>query len=187
MEINFFIFLRYNYILLYTMNIDQAINYLSKQAPNPSLGLPGKLFFFISRLTPMVNVDLLIKDEKGRTLLSWRDDEYAGVGWHLPGGIVRFKENLETRIIKVAKKEIGVDIKFNLNPIAVNQIICKHDTRGHFISLLYKCDLSSKFIPKNVGLKKETNGYLKWHSSCPKNLIKVHEIYRKYIKKNNYE
>lgn len=76
------------------MNIIDAIGILDKQAPNPSSGLPDELFFYISRVTPMVNVDLLIKDEDGRTLLSWRNDQYAGKGWHLPGGIVRFKETL---------------------------------------------------------------------------------------------
>lgn len=163
------------------MNARQAIEFLEKQISNPSQGLPEEVFLFVSRLTPMVNVDLLIKDEKGRTLLSWRDDEYAGTGWHLPGGILRFKEKFETRILKVANKEIGVGVEFNLIPVAVNQIICDHDTRGHFISLLYKCFLSNKFIPKNTGLTEKDKGYLKWHNSCPINLVKVHEMYRNYI------
>lgn len=165
------------------MNIREAIKLLDKHIPNPSLGLPDELFFFVSRMTPMVNVDLLIKDEKGRILLSWRDYKYDGTGWHVPGGIVRFKENLETRILKVAEEEIGAKVEFDPVPIAINQIICNHNTRGHFISMLYNCFLSSKFVPKNIGLKKEDIGYLKWHSSCPINLIKVHEIYRKYMKK----
>lgn len=163
------------------MNIREAIEFLDKQISNPSSGLPEDVFLFISRITPIVNVDLLIKDEKGRTLLSWRDDQYAGVGWHLPGGVVRFKENMEKRLLKVAEKEIGTVVEFDPVPIAINQVICDHDTRGHFISILYKCFLSSKYIPKNTGLSKTDNGYLMWHDSCPVNLIKVHEMYRKYI------
>lgn len=163
------------------MSINEAIKFLEKQIPNPSVGLPEEVFLFISRLIPMVNVDLLIKDEKGRTLLSWRDDQYAGKGWHLPGGIVRFKEDLKKRVQKVAETEIQTVIKFEPVPIAVNQVICKHDTRGHFISILYKCFLSSKFVPKNKGLTEKDKGYLKWHDSCPVNLVKVHEMYRKFI------
>ncbi len=162
------------------MNIHQAIQFLDKQIRKPSLGLPEEVFLFVSRVTPMVNVDLLIKDEKGRTLLSWRDDQYAGTGWHLPGGILRFKESLETRVIKVAEKEIGVAVKFDPVPITINQTICPHNTRGHFISILYQCFLSGKFIP-NTGLKKKTIGYLQWHDSCPINLVKVHKIYSRYI------
>ncbi len=164
------------------MNIHEAIKFLEKQVPNPSEGLPDEVFFFISKTTPLVNVDLLIKDENGRTLLSWRDDQYCGKGWHVPGGIVRFKETLETRVKKVAKGEIGVNINFDPIPIAVNQLIHPElDRRNHFISILYKCFLSSTFVPQNKGLTNKDKGYLMWHDSCPTNLIKYHGIYRKYI------
>ena len=164
------------------MNIADAIAVLEKQVPNPSAGLPDEVFFYISKITPLVNVDLLIKDENGRTLLSWRNDQYGGKGWHLPGGIVRFKETLETRVKKVAETEIGVSISFDTIPIALNQIIHpERDIRGHFISILYKCFLSKTFVPQNKGLSNEGDGYLMWHNFCPDNLLKCHEIYRKYI------
>ena len=164
------------------MKVNQAIKFLDKQITNSSLGLPEEVFLFISRLTPLINVDLLIKDEKGRILLSWRDDQYAGTGWHLPGGIVRFKEKLEHRILQVAKNEIGVAVKYDPEPLAVKQGICDHETRGHFISLLYKCFLTSKFVPKNKGLIKGDRGYLKWHDSCPRNLVKIQQkIYQDYL------
>ena len=163
------------------MNIHETIELLDRQISNPSSGLPEEVFFFISRLTPMVNADLLIKDENGRTLLSWRDDSFAGAGWHVPGGIMRFKEKLEERVQKVAETEIGTVVEFDPVPVTINQVICKHDTRGHFISILYKCFLSNKFIPKNTGLSKTDVGYLMWHNSCPENMVKVHEMYRKYI------
>jgi ADP-ribose pyrophosphatase YjhB (NUDIX family) len=164
------------------MNIADAIAALEKQVPNPSEGLPEELFLYISRITPMVNVDLLIKDEKGRTLLTWRDDQYCGQGWHVPGGIVRFKETLETRIKKVAETEIGINIRFDATPITLNQIIYpERHIRSHFISILYKCFLPSTFIPENKGLSPADAGYLKWHEVCPDNLLKVHEMYRKYM------
>jgi colanic acid biosynthesis protein WcaH len=129
----------------------------------------------------MVNVDLLVKNRKNQTLLAWRDDPFAGVGWHLPGGIIRYKEKAETRILKVAEIEIGSVIEFDPVPIAINQVLCNHNTRGHFISLLYNCIIPGDFIPKNQGLINTNAGYLKWHDSCPENLIKVHEMYRNYI------
>ncbi|MBI4650514.1 NUDIX domain-containing protein [Candidatus Desantisbacteria bacterium] len=164
------------------MNIADAVEVLVKQVPDPSMGLPDEVFYYISRTTPLVNVDLLIKDEKGRTLLSWRNDQYAGKGWHIPGGIVRFKETFETRIKKVAETEIGFGVSFDLVPIALNQLI-QHDReiRSHFISILYKCFLPGSFIPQNKGLSREDKGYLMWHDFCPDNLIKYHEIYRNYI------
>jgi ADP-ribose pyrophosphatase YjhB (NUDIX family) len=164
------------------MNIHEVIKFLDSHIKNPTSGLPEEIFFFVSRLTPMVNVDLLIKDENGRTLLAWRNDEYAGSGWHVPGGIVRYKERLEERLIKVAEKEIGTRMKYNPDPISVNQLICTHDTRGHFISFLYKCFLTSNYVLKNTDLKKYDQGYLMWHNFCPKNLVKIQKkIYKEYI------
>ena len=163
------------------MNITDVIAILDKEVVNPQMGLPEEVFYFISRMTPLVNVDLLIKDENKRTLLAWRDDKFAGKGWHLPGGIIRFKETLEARIKKVAETEIGAEIEFDQVPLDINQIICDCDTRGHFISILYKCFLSSKFIPQNKGLSEKAPGYLRWHDKCPNDLLKPQDIYMKYI------
>jgi colanic acid biosynthesis protein WcaH len=164
------------------MNMIDAIKILDQQVPNPADGLPDELFYFISRVTPLVNVDLLIKDELGRTLLSWRNDQYAGQGWHLPGGIVRFKETLETRVKKAAEIEIGRAVDFDPHPIALNQIIHKTDKiRSHFISILYKCSLPSVFVPENKGLSNVDAGYLKWHTVCPDDLLKFHEIYKMFL------
>lgn len=164
------------------MNIADAIAILDKGIANPQIGLPDEIFYFISRITPLVNVDLLIKDERGRTLLSWRDDRHTGKGWHVPGGIIRFKETLETRVKKVAEQEIGVEIEFDPTPLAVNQMIYKEcEIRGHFISFLYKCFLPAAFVPENKGISDIDPGYLAWHNDCPDNLLKFHEIYRKYL------
>ena len=163
--------------------ISEAIKFLEKQVPDPSAGLPLDLFYFVSRLLPLVNVDLLIKDESGRTLLAWRDDVYCGRGWHIPGGILRFRETLEQRIKKVAQIEIGAKIKFDPVPLAINQLIHPElKDRSHFVSLLYKCFLPSAFSPENKGLRPQDPGFLKWHKGCPDNLIKHHKkYYRKYI------
>jgi len=163
------------------MDMRGAIAFLDREVPDSRKGLPEEVFRFVSRMSPMVNVDLLIKDEDDRTLLAWRDDEFSGAGWHVPGGVLRFKEKLETRLTKVAKKEIGVLVKFDPIPLAINQIHCNHATRGHFISILYKCFLSRKFVPKNLGLSDKDPGFIMWHKTCPVNLIRVHQIYKKYI------
>ena len=164
------------------MNISDAISFLDHEVPHPAEGLPEKLFLYISRTTPMINVDLLIQDENERTLLSWRNERYTGIGWHVPGGIIRFKESLETRIQKVAQTEIGTAVRFDPTPVTINQIIHPYqEIRGHFISLLYKCFVSATFVPLNNGLAETDNGYLAWHESCPEPLFKYHEIYRSFI------
>jgi len=166
-------------------DMNSAIDYINNYIKNPCLGLPEQLFTLVSRLTPLVNVDLLIKDENKRILLSWRDDKYSGVGWHIPGGIVRFMEKLETRIKEVSKIEIKTEVKYNLIPLKVQESIFYRDNfiRSHFIAFLYRCSLSNKVKLNNKGLKEGDVGYLKWHDSCPKNLIKCQKIYSKYFSK----
>ena len=44
-----------------------------------------------------------VKDKNEDTLLAWRNDEFTGSGWSVPGGIVRFKETMENRLREVAK------------------------------------------------------------------------------------
>jgi colanic acid biosynthesis protein WcaH len=162
-------------------NLIDAIASIEQHINDAKVGLPFEVFEFISRLTPLVNVDLLIKDKHNRVLLAWRDDAFAGKGWHIPGGIVRFKETLDNRIQQVAHREIGRQVIFNPKPLAINQFICGHETRGHFISLLYDCEIDDDFHPCNVGRKPTEPGYLAWHSHCPDNLVKVHDVYAEYI------
>ena len=68
----------------------------------PEEGLGEDLFLLVSSLVPIVNVDLLVYNDKGQFLLTWRDDPHCGCGWHIPGGCVRFKETCEERIRKVS-------------------------------------------------------------------------------------
>ena len=85
-------------------------------------GLTEEIFYFISKLTPLVNVDLLIKNELNETLLTWRDDKFYGPAWHIPGGIIRFREKFDSRILKVAMQELGAEVTHEENPIAIREL-----------------------------------------------------------------
>jgi colanic acid biosynthesis protein WcaH len=165
------------------MNLADAVSILDQAVPNPSHGLPDEVFYYVSRTTPLINVDLLIKDEKGRTLLSWRNDPYCGAGWHIPGGIIRFKETIENRVQKVAEREVGGPVEYDPTPIKITEMFHpERADRSHFISLLFKCHLPSTFTPENKGLGETDVGFLKWHAGCPDNLIVYHDhFYRDYI------
>jgi len=163
--------------------IIDLINQIETFISDPSKGLPEEIFLFVTRITPMINVDLLIKNKKGETLLVWREDKLLPPGWHIPGGIIRYKEPLSERIKKVARDELKADVDFEPYPIAINEIILPdRRNRGHFISLLYKCELRYPPDKSLMYLKgKPENGQWAWHKKCPDNLIPVHSIYKKYI------
>lgn len=157
-----------------------CIRELEELLPHPESGIGSQMFEYLSKITPIVNVDLLIKNKEGSVLLSWRQDE-CGTGWHIPGGIIRYKETAKERIRKVMKEEIGVSLGYQEKPLAIEEIIMDQETRGHFISLLYQC-----YIKEASPRVKETPpfkpGDLKWHKSFPENMVKgQREVYRKYF------
>lgn len=165
------------------MTSQQLIAALARGTVDSFQGLPEDVFLLVSQLTPLVNVDLLLKNAQNQTLLTWRDDEFYGPGWHVPGGIVRFKEAFATRIAAVAANELGARVTFTQVPVAVNEIMHPvRNTRGHFISFLYACALTSPLNPQReykTGMPQP--GEWAWHAACPENLIAVHEIYRQYM------
>ncbi len=163
--------------------LKRVTNRIDSLVEDPRRGLPEDLFLFASRITPMVNVDLLIKDVEGQTLLTWRDDGYWKPGWHIPGGIVRYQEPIAERIRAVAWMELGARVAFEAVPLAIKEIIDRERrVRGHFISFLYQCSLTAG---PDIGLQYRSGEPLPnqwtWHATCPKNIIPVHEIYREYI------
>ena len=126
------------------MSLTAVINELrleiKKENIDPVEGLGDELFLVVASLTPIVNVDILIVKE-GNILLSWRDDEQCGAGWHLPGGCVRLKETLEQRLHVCAKGELGTDVLCDMKPVLITENIEPKRDRGrtHFISFLYRC------------------------------------------------
>src|ERR1022692_4518995 len=115
------------------MDHQAAISNLLSAIGDPHGGLPEDIFLFVSRIVPLVNVDLLIQDDAGRTLLTWRDDRFFGAGWHVPGGIIRYKEAAADRVRACAREELGADVSFDGVPLLVTETIREQPERGHFI------------------------------------------------------
>jgi len=141
--------------------------------------LPQHLFDYVSTITPLVNVELLLKDRTSSILLSWRDDGLYGPGWHLPGGIVRHKESLLSRVSEVARLECGITKIQNCNLIQINQIMNPHrDLRGHFISFVFCATTDRQFIQASPEL---VNGAVCSFTQAPANLIDQHQRYHGLI------
>ena len=127
------------------MNIEKYINIIEKKITDPTSGLPEEVFLLISRISPMINVDLLIKNTENEVLLTWRHKgQVYPEGWHVPGGIIRYKEKILDRVHKVAKIELGCKITSENKPIVINEIMLNQKNRGHFISLLFTCSCTLK-------------------------------------------
>lgn len=89
----------------------------------------------LQKKVPILCVDGVVVDSKKRVLLTKRSILPFKGYWHLPGGVVFFKEKTEKAVIRIIKKETGLNTK----------IIClidvysdpKRDPRGHFVTIAY--------------------------------------------------
>jgi len=163
------------------MNFAAAIAPLEAAIGDPRQGLPEEVFLFISRITPLINVDLLIQDDAGRTLLTWRDDASFGQGWHIPGGIIRYQQTTGDSIRSCARRELGAEVNFDAEPLLVSETIRPCRDRGHFISLLYRCRLTTT---PDAALRSELHpkaGAWRWHETCPPDLLKAQSQYARFF------
>ena len=160
----------------------EHIDAIESAAADPRQGLPEPVFRLVTRLTPMANVDLLIRNDRRETLLTWRhDDLYRG--WHVPGGIIRYKERMDTRVAEVARTELGAEVAIKGAPAAINEIIhLDRKARGHFIAFLFECELvtapDEKLQYRGGGPE---HGQWAWHAAYPADMIASHEIYRRFL------
>lgn len=165
------------------MEIGKALQTIDAAIADPNKGLPYDVFLFATTITPMLNVDLLVQNELGQTLLTWRDDHFSKTGWHVPGGIIRYKEKLAERIQAVALSELGTGVEFDPQPLAINEIIIPgRRERAHFVSFLYRCTLigmPSEHLRHQAGEPQPDQW--RWFDGAPDNLLRVHEIYRHFM------
>jgi len=161
------------------MTVETDLENILANMSDPRNGLPDEVFHFIRKVTPLINVDLLICRD-GRALLAWREDEYDK-GWHIPGGIVRFREAFHARINAVALTEIGATVESEPSPCNLAQQ--RQHPRGHFISLLYRCSLTSEIDPARFypGQGKPVNGSLSWIEGVPHDFYPAQLFYKDWL------
>ena len=150
---------------------------------DPTKGLPEDLFVFATSLIPCSNVDLFVTDPEGRLLLIWREDEFYGKGWHIPGGCLRMRETALKRIQETAKREIGSEVLVDLKRCITREAISTRESlltdrleRSHNISLLFPCRLPEGFRITNEGKEEHTAGYKKWFDAVPEQLLSAHRV-----------
>lgn len=154
------------------------VDQISNNTYRTSDGLTQDAFLFVSSITPLINVDLFITDQQGKLLLSWRDDEHCGTGWHIPGGIIRHGESIAHRIQATAMAELGCEVICG-DLLKISEIHLTQVYRNHFISLLYECQLPSGAVITNK--EEGAIGYLKWFDTFP-SIVYSQYVYEDYLK-----
>lgn len=160
-----------------------ALQIVDASLAHPVSDMPRYLFDFVVRITPMVNVDVLVFDSKGGFFLTWRDDPQHGSGWHIPGGIVRNKERFMDRANRVIETELALKVQTLSSPVQITERINPDSLgRSHFLSILILGHVASSANYPSLEKNSVGDG-VKLFKRCPKDLLSVHYDYRPFMSK----
>jgi len=71
--------------------------------------LPDETFKSIIQHTPLISIDLIVRNEEGEVLLGKRINAPAKGYWFVPGGRVRKNETLDDAFVRLVKEELGIE------------------------------------------------------------------------------
>jgi len=74
--------------------------------------LPFEEFKSIFSKVPRVTIEIVLVKNGGVVLTLRNIDPYKGY-WHTPGGTLFYKEKVEDAVKRIAKDELGVEVKIN--------------------------------------------------------------------------
>ncbi len=126
--------------------------------------------------SPVLTVDAVIIDEKGRILLVKRGNEPFKGEFALPGGLVEYGETVEEAVMREVWEETG--LRVGVEDIVGVYSDPKRDPRGHFVSVVFMCE------PVGGELRAGSDARsVKWFSKVPEGLAFDH---RKILKDMGY-
>ena len=71
--------------------------------------LPDETFKSVIQHTPLISIDLIVRNEKGEVLLGKRVNAPAKGYWFVLGGRVRKNETLDDTFVRLVREELGIE------------------------------------------------------------------------------
>ncbi|MHA5057144.1 GDP-mannose mannosyl hydrolase [Acinetobacter schindleri] len=71
--------------------------------------LPDETFKSVIQHTPLISIDLIVRNEQGEVLLGKRVNAPAKGYWFVPGGRVRKNETLDNAFVRLVREELGIE------------------------------------------------------------------------------
>ena len=113
--------------------------------------LPDETFKSIIQHTPLISIDLIVRNEKGGVLLGKRVNAPAKGYWFVPGGRVRKNETLDDAFVRLVYEELGiesgitrVDAKFlGIFEHFYDDCVFGEDVSTHYIVLGYEFNINN--------------------------------------------
>jgi len=109
--------------------------------------LDDERFLNVIDATPLVSVDLVVRNERGQVLLGKRINKPAQGFWFVPGGRIRKNEPVTEAIRRISSSELGtsieeVELLGVFDHIYPGNFLDREGINTHYVSLGYGCRLS---------------------------------------------
>jgi ADP-ribose pyrophosphatase YjhB (NUDIX family) len=127
---------------------------------------------------PRLTVEIIVRDADSALYLTKRAIELCKGQWHLPGGTVRFGEPMTEAVKRIAKRELGIDVKLSKNIGYIEYP--SHYLRGldSPVGIVFEIkDYSGEFVAN------EESSNASWFKYVPP---RMHADQDNFLIKNNY-
>jgi colanic acid biosynthesis protein WcaH len=142
-------------------------------------------FAHVVRNTPLVSIDLIIRDPDQCVLVGFRTNEPAKGKWFVPGGVVRKYERLADAFARILKTEVALEASIgDARLIGVYEHLYDNNVFGeegfgtHYVVLAHELKLGHRPV---IGRDRQHSGF-RWMT--PAELISsadVHQNTRAYF------
>ena len=110
--------------------------------------LNSSTFSNIIENTPLISIDLIVKNDNGQILLGKRVNKPALNSWFVPGGRIYKDETLDDAFARIVKDELGLVISkdqasfYGLYEHFYNNNVFNDDFSTHYIVLAHEINIS---------------------------------------------
>lgn len=145
--------------------------------------LPDETFKSVIQHTPLISIDLIVRNEQGEVLLGKRVNAPAKGYWFVPGGRLRKNETLDDAFVRLVREELGIesgitraDAKFlGVFEHFYDDCVYGDEVSTHYIVLGYEIKINSL---KNLSFTQHFE-----YKLLNEDLLLIDEFVNKYTKK----
>ncbi|HHS93703.1 MAG TPA: GDP-mannose mannosyl hydrolase [Campylobacterales bacterium] len=112
--------------------------------------LNSHLFSSIIEHTPLISIDLIIKNLKGEILLGKRVNAPAKGAWFVPGGRIYKDEKLQDAFLRITQEELGVQFSLSSSDFLgvyehmYEENVFNNDFSTHYVVLGFELELEKE-------------------------------------------
>ncbi|MFM5080749.1 GDP-mannose mannosyl hydrolase [Aeromonas veronii] len=115
--------------------------------------LPLDLFSEVIASTPLVSIDIVLRNSQGRYFLGLRNNPPAKGSWFVPGGRIFKNETISTAFTRICHSELGI-IKTISSASLIgifdhfySDSFISENISTHYVAIGYEIDVQDDFLP----------------------------------------